>query len=122
MRYLLLFVLTITSVASAESAEHMLSSCRWVETAHFRGEDVAVPRDFESGMCWGAFDVVQTVIGVVADPAKGPIFGVCAPSESTRTQLIAIFVEYVKRNPKTMSDDFFFAARKALREVFPCKK
>jgi hypothetical protein len=59
---------------------------------------------------------------VVADPSRGPVFGVCAPSESTRTQLIAIFVDYVKRNPKTMSDKFFFTARAALTEAFPCAK
>jgi hypothetical protein len=118
----LLCLLALTTIASAQSAEQMLSSCKWIENAKVSGDDVAIPRDFESGECWGAFGVVQNVIWV-ADPSQGRrLFEVCAPSESSRTQLIAIFVDYVKHNPKTMSDKFFFTARAALANAFPCAK
>jgi hypothetical protein len=125
MRCLLLCLVALTSVASAESVEQMLSSCRWIETAKISaGENgqvnVNLPQDFESGRCWGAFGVVQDVINIVGP--TGPILSVCAPAKTTRTQLITVFVDYAKRHPTTMSENFFPTVWPVLIEAFPCPK
>jgi len=49
-------------------------------------------------------------------------FDVSAPTESRRTQLISIFVDYARRNPKRLHDDFLDTAIEALRSVFPCDR
>ena len=119
---LLLFLSAIARPVLAESTEEMLSSCRRLAEANVANTEVELPQDFETGRCWGAFAVIQKVTALVIAPSKQPALLVCSPSESTRTQYIAIFVEYTKRNPRRLNEDFFFVALTALREAFPCGK
>jgi hypothetical protein len=49
-----------------------------------------------------------------------PLFSVCSPPTTTRTQTIAIFMVYIKSHPARYSDDFFWVAITALEESFPC--
>lgn len=53
--------------------------------------------------------------------ASGPEFGVCNSPSTTRTQLIAVFVAYVDKNPQIRNHNFVEVAFDALREAFPCK-
>ena len=85
------------------------------------GDAVHMPQTFDAGVCWGAFAVIQKMTRW-ADSGGKRYFGVCNPANSTRTQLIAIFVEYAKHHPQKYSDDFDDVVLDGLREAFPCGK
>ena len=110
------------SLAYAESAAEMLSACKTLADVRVQGDTVQMPQDYESGLCWGAFSVIQRIIYQPTAVGRGRLYGVCAPVESKRSQLIAIFVEYMRRNPKRLHEDSFTVAREALAESFPCPK
>jgi hypothetical protein len=84
------------------------------------GGSVMLPQDFKYGFCWGAFSTVQRIITNSMD-GKHMVYGVCAPANSSRTQLISIFVSYAEKNPGRLHEDFFFVALDSLRTSFPCK-
>jgi hypothetical protein len=117
---LLIVILCTAAPAFAESTAEMVSSCKELADANVRGDTVAIPQDFPSGLCWGAFSSLQRVI-VRAYPGGQPIFRVCAPPKSTRSQLITVFVEYARRNPQRLHEDFLDVALEALRGAFPCQ-
>jgi hypothetical protein len=116
----LLVVFTVP-LTHAETVEEMLSACRPMTDAPVSDGTVHLPATYNAGLCWGAFAMVQRVITIAGD-VETPIrlFGVCAPATSTRTQLIAIFVEYAKSNPQRYSEDFADVVFVALRQAFPC--
>ena len=126
----LCFFLSIPAMADTEpvdlSAERMLSACRDVAAARITDGGIVMPKDFDSGLCWGAFGVLQTVISIVhvneEDKTYSRVLGVCVPSDATRSQLIAIFVEFAKRNPQRYHEDFYFVTKDALKAAFPCSK
>jgi hypothetical protein len=124
-RVLVVVVLLLASVgtASAESSAEMLSSCKPLSEARVTGGSVEIRRDFPSGMCWGAFAVVHRHIGTTYSEGQTDFnpAGVCAPPESRRTQLIAVFVDYARRNPQRLHEDFIDVALDALRAAFPCQ-
>jgi hypothetical protein len=115
-------LLLCPSVAQGQSAQEMRSACREIAAARVMDHAVTIPQSFDSGVCWGAFAVVQTAVGLIdaGDASKLPFFRVCAPKQSTRTQLIAIFVEYARVHPESLHEEFFFVAIAALRTAFPC--
>jgi hypothetical protein len=116
----LLFV--AAPLSKAETVEEMLSACRSIAEAKVSGGEVFYVPTHENGLCWGAFAVIQRLINLVYPVySDNPIFGVCAPEHSKRTQLIAIFVLYAKNHPERYSEDFADVALIALREAFPCK-
>ena len=84
-------------------------------------EQVAVPGAPDAQMCWGAFLVLHSLTGFV-DAALKPVLGACVPDGSTLTQLVAIFVEYVDRNPAARSQPFARVAINAINRTFPCAK
>jgi hypothetical protein len=124
MKYMAILVALALSpsVTFAESAEVMLSACREVASARVSENTAEIPEDFDSGMCWGAFAATQKAIVITnsRNASEGPVLGVCAPSESNRTQLIAVFIEYARTHPERLHEDFFLVALDALRKAFPC--
>ena len=102
----------------------MLSACQGVVDAKLLTDDrIAFDRDFDTGLCWGAFSVINIVTDVASDPPnRYSIFGVCAPKGVSRSQSVRIFAEYANRNLQRLHEEFFWVARDALREVFPCPK
>jgi Rap1a immunity proteins len=122
-RFLAFPILLVLSLmprsASAETAEEMLAGCRLIANAAVSGQNVALPNDSEAHICWGAFVVVQEQTRWVT--SSGSQFGACNSPTTTRTQLIAVFVAFVDRNPKRRNDNFVDVAFDALREAFPCK-
>ncbi len=113
------------SICKAETVEEMVSNCHSVVNAPVSNDQVMIREDRASGICWGAFLVFQQMIMIVDYPSDKhplhPFFKVCAPEESTRTQLIAVFYEYAKKHPERYHEDFFFVALDAERAAFPCK-
>jgi hypothetical protein len=110
--------LLIASSSYATTAEEMLVGCRAVAQAPVRDGQVQIPRAPDAQMCWGAFDVVHALTGFFAQGK--PILGICVPDDSTVTQLAAVFVEHVDRNPAVRSQGFVHVTMNALIKAFPC--
>lgn len=104
-----------------ESAEQMVSDCKPLANAKITGDEVAVPSDLRSGICFGAFLAFYRAIWYVDGSGK-PLFGVCAPHHISTTQLIKVFIAYTERHHERLQDDFFRIALNASREAFPCKQ
>jgi|SRR5689334_21114444 hypothetical protein len=112
---------TMSGVAVAEPAREMLSRCsQGFSSLPAHGKVVSMPRTVSSGWCWGAFEVLQRLI-VYSDEANQHLFRVCAPPESTRVEIIRIFLDYAKRHPKELDEEFTDMALTSLTEAFPCK-
>ena len=123
-KLLVVIMLCLPGMLLAESAERMLSACKDIAEAKMTDDQhIVLKQDMDTGLCWGAFSILQTVLRIVsAPPNRRVIFGVCAPEGSTRSQYVKIFVEYATKNPRRLHEDFFFVARDALRETFPCQE
>lgn len=108
----------------AETAEEIVSSCRALSEAKVKGDDVILPEDFDSGVCWGTFAMVQQMITVerIQNGVHVPLFPVCAPVESTRTQLIQIFEQYAARHPECLHERFWPVVQSSLQGAFPCSR
>ena len=127
MKTIIRFFLSIlfifcSSLAFADTAGQMLSACRPIARANIsvgKGK-VTLPYTFETGKCWGAFTAIQNGLERVDDRML-LIYNICPPAESTRSQLIAIFVDYAEKNPQRLQEDFFDVFIDALRKAFPCK-
>jgi hypothetical protein len=111
-------VLLIASCSYATTAEEMLAGCRSVAQAPVRDGQVRLPEASDAQKCWGAFIVLNEVIRL-RESGKW-ILHACTSHDVTRTQLIAIFVEYVDRNPKVRNEQFTMTALNAIIEAFPC--
>jgi hypothetical protein len=105
----------------AETTEGMVSSCKAISTARVINGQVSLPRDFDSGVCWGAFTTIQTLVRIVDQDTFKPLFHVCAPGESTRTQLIQIFLVYAQAHPEKYQEDYFGVALTSMQKAFPCQ-
>jgi hypothetical protein len=123
-RFVLLVFLPLgaVSLAFADSTGEMLSSCKKVAEGKVENGQAVFQPDFDTGKCWGAFASLQVVTNIIVPPGKQPTFGICGPKGSTRTQDIAIFIEYAQRNPQRLHENFVFVALDALRLAFPCHK
>jgi hypothetical protein len=119
--YAAVLVFIVAPLSKAETVEEMLSACRPTADARVAEGKVYIPDTRETGLCWGAFGAIQGLIVWVSGNGT-PILGVCAPANSKRTQLIAVFVLYAKNHPERYSEDFTRVAIPALREGFPCRR
>jgi hypothetical protein len=118
--YSVSLLLIVVPFCKADTTEEMLSACRPITESKVADGKVNLPQTFDAGVCWGAFAAIQDET-TWADESGERHFEICTTEESTRTQLIAIFVEYAKRNPSKYSEEFHRVALAALREAFPCR-
>jgi Rap1a immunity proteins len=114
------FVAGCACTCRAETTEEMVSACRAISTAKVVNGQVDLPQDFDSGVCWGAFATIQTVITLVDPGTLKPVLHVCATTQSTRTQLIQIFLVYAQAHPERYQEDYFPVALTAISKAFPC--
>ena len=112
--------LVATKPATAETAEEMLSACRPITLAPVSDGKIAIPSDFQSGLCWGAFAAIEFNLDTVDSQTQKHLFGVCLPDNRTRPQLIAIFVKYAEAHPERYGDAFMLVAHEAEKIAFPC--
>jgi hypothetical protein len=105
-----------------DTAQHMLAYCKPIANAKVvRGDRIQFPSSFDTGRCWGAFEVLQFMLRAQIVGEKRPvIFWICIPSESNLSQLVTIFVRYVEKHPERLHEDFPRVALDALEEAFPC--
>jgi hypothetical protein len=113
--------LCLNANCKAETAEEMLSACRPVANAKVTIGGIAMTRDFDSGVCWGAFGAIQSWIFIVGEHHNEPMFHICAPFGGSRSQLVAVFVRYIEKHPEKYGDDFGSVALDSLAESFPCR-
>lgn len=113
-------VLLWSSGANAESAQNFLAGCRRIVEAPTSDGKVTLSGDVSEHRCWGAFAVLQELQRWKSDGKR--LLGACPPATSTRTQLIAIFVEYLNRRPERRHEDFVLVALDSLRSAFPCNR
>jgi hypothetical protein len=110
------------SLLHAQSAGAMASSCKQVVKAAVNQRITVLPRDFDSGMCWGAFVTVEQSVKPAAATKTQPAPGVCIPENTGRTRLIAAFIDFATSHPERAQEDFYLVARDALKAAFPCQR
>jgi hypothetical protein len=97
---LMICLLTVPISASAESVLEVESKCRAIATVEIRANGVVhLPLDADTQFCWGAFASIQQVISILDENGQW-LFRVCAPQETTRVQLIKIFLKYSNQHPE----------------------
>jgi Rap1a immunity proteins len=110
-------------MACAQSAGEMVSACKQVSVAKTNERVTMLPRDFDSGLCWGAFGALEQFVKT-SDEAKRPpqpASGICVPENVARSRLIAAFSDFLKTHPERNQEEFYPVARDALKVAFPCQ-
>ena len=121
IKIIICLALFLSQNAMAASAQELLSACRPVAKSETIGGNVRLDTKFETGVCWGEFDAIQRVTTIPDKTNRRTILDICAPSNSTRVQLIAIFVNYAEKNPQRLHLHGFDIAVESLQAAFPCK-
>ncbi len=115
---MLLFSFWLVGPAYAQTAEKLASTCKNV-VAKGNARITVLPQDFDSGLCWGAFAVVEQSLRPSGPPQKqGP--GICIPENSPRVRLISTFNEYLTNHPDRKGEEFYVVLRDALRMALAC--
>lgn len=129
--YLWVFAVSLLaplSVRAQMSAEEMVSDCKAIASAPVNGDEITLPQDFKTGVCWGAFlsfqQSIRYVSNVNVDGSKSKFYrrllGVCAPENASPSQHIKVFLAYAARHPEELNKTFFQVVLKANKEAFPC--
>lgn len=110
--------------AIAQTTAEMADWCSpVVEEAVLKPGQIAFTQSHETGICWGAFAVIQDITRLAVDmsrPEETRILGACVPPSTLRSELITAFVQYARANQPTRSDPFMNTAVRALQAAFPC--
>ena len=110
-----------SSSAKADNALSVLQSCE-VLVRNVRMDpqgNVSFPPD--ASPCWYYFAAMQDAGAIQFVEDKEPIGGYCPPADSTRLQLVRIFVNYANRNAGVLNQKAFLVVRQALRASYPCR-
>ena len=110
-------------VTYAQSVGEMVSACKQISVAKTNERVTMLPRDFDSGVCWGAFGALEQFVRT-SDEAKRPpqaVSGICVPENVARSRLIAAFSDFLKTHPERNQEEFYPVARDALKAAFPCQ-
>jgi len=119
----LLLALTLWALpAQAESALEMASFCRPVAKSapDSGGFMYQVPPTFEAGRCWGAFSAIQAAL-VIGDEERPYLRDCPLPGNSSRLQLIRVFLRYIDQHPESYDENFVLVALSAFDDAFPCQ-
>jgi len=114
--------LSFAGLCRAESALEASGSCRAVANGE-RGSDGTLRFSREGDFCWGAFASLQQLARVSsADNPKGRALNICAPPESTRMQLVLVYLQYATNHPNELHEELPIVAWRSLMSAFPCSK
>jgi hypothetical protein len=120
---LLLWCVVFRCPAFGESAAEMASACKGVADAKLADGVVTFENNsFETGVCWGAFAALHAITGWVTPEQRPMLPCGCVPNESTRTQIVMIFLNYLDKHPEERHEDFVIVAMKSLKIAFPCRR
>ncbi len=112
-----------TCIISAQSAGEMLSACKQISSAKTNERVTMLPRDFDSGLCWGAFGTLEQFVKTPTSSKRSVqrISAICLPEDATRVRLIAVVAEFLKTHPERNQEQFYPVAFDALQAAFPCQ-
>ena len=112
----------IPSSANAETAIEVQSMCRTVGNATLDNQGGIIISDVGGWFCWGAFAALQGLSGLsrLTWEHGEMTAGFCAPPESTRVQLVKVFLKYADEHPEKAHLGFGNVAFLALVKAFPC--
>lgn len=115
----LLGAVIIVEPVNAETAGEMLDACRLITASPTDMRKVRIP-NATAMLCWGAFSTLQD-LGRYRDPdSRKGLLSFCSPPNSTRTQMIAVFIQFAEAQPANWHKDFTLVAVGALSKAFPC--
>jgi hypothetical protein len=108
--------------AHATSANDLLQLCKEMlsETKSQTDGQISFPLTFGNGLCWGFFDAFRGLSRLQSDTDTTTILHICAPAETTLTQLARTFIEYAESNAHRLNDPAEIVALLALSKAFPC--
>ncbi len=110
-----------SQVTAAETAAEFAAICAKVAASAPGSEGrLHFEPNFENGRCWGAFAAAQALSRIKSATDKPPLLGICTPEESTRLELVKVFVDYVNTHPESRTQDFAVVMIIALRSRYPC--
>jgi hypothetical protein len=110
--------------AGAQSALEMRSYCQPLLEAELLADDqVAIPRTFNVGRCWGSFQTFQglSTFRDLVDGRPEALLGICAPESATLLQYVKVFTDYADAHPERLHEDWHHVAWTALAREFPCQ-
>jgi hypothetical protein len=114
-------VLFLPSLSHADTAAEMFSACKPLAEAHVEEGYVKMPGTQSASKCWGAFAAIQDETTLI-DGEDRHIFPFgCVPATAKRTDLIAVFVEYVRRHPEQRQEKFVSVVIDAFGAAYPCQ-
>lgn len=83
--------------------------------------DLLIPNRLDAGICWGFFGALQQITRYgTADNERH--LDICNPPESTRLQLVLVFLSYIQANPAELHNAASDVAVVALQRAFPCRR
>ncbi len=108
------------SLMYAQSAGEMVSACKQIATSKANERLTILPRDFDSGVCWGAFGTLKQSLEALNAGQRQVGSALSVPPDAPRLRLVAAFAEFMKSHPERDQEDFYPVARDALKAAFPC--
>lgn len=116
----------LASVGSAHAvtASELMAKCSDVVNAQRWSKSGQVRINFDatqdSMFCWGVFEVIQAA-AVIKSARGGDTLLMCIPDGVTRWQLVSVFNEFARENPKLLHHDAAVVAFFAMEAAFPCE-
>ena len=80
---------------------------------------IYVPQSPTAQFCWGGFAAIQQLT-VLTDEHGRRLLEACVPAESTRLELIKVFLRYTDDHPEQARFPFAQVAVMALGRAYPC--
>jgi hypothetical protein len=107
----------------AQSAGEMASACKQISAAKANERVTMLPHDFDSGLCWGAFGVLEQFVKTSNEAKRlpQPPSGICVAESVGRSRLIVAFSDFLKTHPERNQEEYYPVARDALKAAFPCQ-
>lgn len=113
---------TATPARSADltlTAGEMFESCRPFRGVDFTREQLQLPSDFQTGVCWGTFLALYYASNMV-DGSDRPLFHICPPQGTTAAQFVNVYLAYLEAHPDFYGEPFILSAGASLIKAFPC--
>ena len=106
----------------AQSAGEVASACKQISAAKANERVTMLAQDFDSGLCWGAFGVLEQSVKTYNKDKRPPqpLSGTCVPESVARSRLIAAFSDFLRAHPERGQEEFYRVAQDALKAAYPC--
>jgi hypothetical protein len=119
---------TIAAAASvsptqAVTGQELLRQCETLERgATVSGETIRLPKSQDAAACWFYMGAVQDVSATVEEEGGPSLIGSCAPSETTRMELVRAFTKYARAHRADLDLRATALIIPALSKAFPCPR